>query len=77
MFKKIHLPSDLEYVSTIKFKSRDLYFLWLLSKCLGTKCRLHLRSLCLLHDNEDYATEALEKEEATSLWGLHQVKPRC
>ena len=77
MFKKKHLPSDLEYVSTIKFKSTDLYFLWLLSKCLGTKCRLHLGSLCLLHGNEDYATEAFEKEEATSLRGLHQVKSGC
>ena len=77
MFKKKHLPSDLEYVSKIKFKSRYLYFLLLLSKCLGTKCRLHLQSLCLLHGNEDYATAALEKEEATSLWGLHQVKSRC
>lgn len=33
---------------------------------LGTICRLHcLQSLCLLHGNEDYITEALEEEEAT------------
>lgn len=58
----------LRNVLTITFKSTNLDFLWLPSKCLGTKCRLHcLWSLCLLHGNEDYITETLEEEEATRL----------
>lgn len=72
-------PVTLRNVLTIKFNSTHLDFLWLPSKCLGTKRRLHcLRRLCPLHGNEDHVTEASEEERPHDwLRGLDPVKSQC
>lgn len=64
----------LRNVPTITLKSTNLSFLWLPSACLGTKGRLHRpRSLCLLRGNEDYVSEALEKDKATG-YGIRRSR---